>query len=129
MITLSPIRDAIVAADQQWELAFGRGDVAAVAQMYTENAQVLPPQSEPIAGRQAIQSFWQEAMDSGLKAARFEIMEVRDLGDAAYEVGQYTVMGAAGQVLDQGKYIEIWQRESDQWKIKWDLWNSSLPAS
>ncbi len=129
MMAQSPIREAIVAADQQWELAYGRGDAAAVAQLYTEDAQVLPPQSEPISGRQAIESFWREAMDTGIKAAKFEIDEVGDLGDTAYEVGRYTVMGAAGQVLDRGKYIEIWQREGDQWKVYRDLWNSSLPAS
>jgi len=129
MATPSPIRRAIEAADQQFELAFGRGDAAVVAQLYTENGQVLPPQSDVITGRHGIQSFWQGAMDMGIKAAKLETVEVTHQGDTAYEVGRYILEGAEGHVLDRGKYVVIWQREGDQWKLHRDIWNSSLSAS
>ncbi len=129
MATPSPIWDAIVAADQQFESAFGRGDTAGVAQLYTENGQVLPPQSDAITGRQGIQAFWQAVMNMGVKAARLETVEVTHQGSAAFEVGRYTLQGAEGQVLDRGKYIVIWERDGDQWKLSRDIWNTSLSPS
>jgi ketosteroid isomerase-like protein len=39
---------------------FARGDAAALAGMYTEDASLLPPGAEMIRGRAAIQAFWGE---------------------------------------------------------------------
>ncbi len=128
MATSSPIWDAIVAANQQFMAAFGRGDAAAVAQLYTENGQVLPPQSEPITGRAGIQTFWQGAIDMGLKAAKLETVEVAHEGNAAHEVGRYTLELAGGQVADSGKYLVVWHCEGEHWKLHRDIWNSSRPA-
>ena len=128
MSTSSPIRDAIVTANQQFMSAFGRGDAAGVAGLYTEDGQVLPPGSEPITGRPGIQAFWQGAMDMGVRTAKLETVEVAHHGDAAYEVGRYALEAAGGQLLDRGKYVVIWQRHGEGWKLHRDIWNTSRPA-
>ena len=128
MSTPSPIREAIIATNQQFMSAFGRGDAAGVAGLYTEDGQVLPPASEPITGRPGIQGFWQGAMDMGVKAAKLETEEVAHHGDAAYEVGRYTLEAVGGQLLDRGKYVVIWQRHGEAWKLHRDIWNTSRPA-
>jgi uncharacterized protein (TIGR02246 family) len=129
MSTPSPVRSAIEAADRQFEAAFGRGDAAGVAGAYTPNAQLFPPQSDVISGRQAIQGFWQAVMNMGVKAATLETVEVAHQGDTAYEVGRYTLKGGEGQVLDRGKYVVVWQREGNQWKLHRDIWNTSIAAA
>ncbi len=108
--TSTEVRDAIAAADEKFMAAFNRGDAAGLAALYTENGQVLPPNSDFVTGRQAIQAFWQGAMDMGIKGAKLEIVEVEGLGDTAIEVSKYTLSGEAGQVLDTGKYIVIWKQ-------------------
>ncbi len=128
MATSSPISDAITAANKQFMAAIGRGDAAAVAQLYTEHGQVLPPQSEPLTGRPAIKAFWQGAIDMGIKACKLESVEVVQDGNAVQEVGRYTLEAAGGQVADRGKYIVIWHREGEQWKLHRDIWNTSQPA-
>jgi uncharacterized protein (TIGR02246 family) len=128
MSTPPPIRDAVAAANAQFIAAFGRGDAASVAQLYTEDGQVLPPGMEPITGRTGIQAFWQGAMDMGIKAAQLETVEVAHLGDAVYEVGRYVLEGAGGQLLDSGKYVVIWQRHGGDWRLHRDIWNTSRPA-
>jgi uncharacterized protein (TIGR02246 family) len=128
MSASSPIRNAIVAANQQFMSAFGRGDAAGVAQLYAEEGQVLPPGSEPITGRPGIQAFWQGAMDMGVKAAKLETVEVTHLGDAAYEVGRYALEAAGGQLLDRGKYVVIWQHHGESWRLHRDIWNTSQTA-
>ena len=81
-----------------------------------------------MAGKGAIQAFWQGAMDMGIKSAQLEIDEVEAHGDTAIEVSTYTLRGEGGQALDQGKYIVIWKREAGKWKLHRDIFNSSLPA-
>ena len=121
------IRDAIAAANEGFMAAFNGGDAAGVAALYTEGAQLLPPNADVMAGREAIQAFWQGAMDMGIQSAQLEIVEVEGHGDTAIEVSKYTLCGESGQVLDQGKYIVIWKRESGQWKLHRDIFNSSMP--
>ena len=82
---------------------------------YTDNGAVLPTGSEIIRGKPAIQAFWQGALDGfGIKAAALETVELEQHGDTAYEVGKYTLKGAGGNMLDQGKYIGIWKQAGGQ---------------
>jgi uncharacterized protein (TIGR02246 family) len=123
------IQDAIAAANEAFMAAFNGGDAAGVAALYTEEGQLLPPNADVMAGKEAIQAFWQGAMDMGIGSAQLEIVEVEGHGDTAIEVSRYTLCGADGQELDQGKYIVIWKREGGQWKLHRDIFNSSVPAS
>ena len=123
------IRAAIAASIERFIAAFNRGDAAGAAAVYTADAQVLPPNSDVITGQQAIQAFWQMAMDMGVKAVKLATVEVAGDGNTAYEVAQFTLQGAEGQVLDAGKYVVIWRQEAGQWKLHRDIWNSSRPAS
>ena len=122
------IREAIAAANEQFAAAFKRGDAAAVAALYSEGGQLLPPNADVMAGREAIQAFWQGAMDMGIRSAELEIVEVERHGDTAIEVSKYALFGEGGQELDRGKYIVIWKHEAGQWMLHRDIFNSSMPA-
>ena len=124
----SDIREVIEEGNQQWSIAFSTGDSAALAAMYTPNAQLFPMHSEVVSGREAIQQFWQGVMASGVKGATLTTLEVDEQGDTAYEVGKYELRGEGHKVLDHGKYVVIWKREQGQWRLHRDIWNSNLPA-
>jgi len=62
----SDIRVVIEEGNQQWSAAFSTGDSAAIAAMYTPNAQLFPMHSEIVSGMEAIQQFWQGLMASGV---------------------------------------------------------------
>src|SRR5437764_10496046 len=104
-------REAILAANQKFMKAFADRNAAGMAALYTRSGQLLPPNSDFVAGAPAIQAFWQAIMDMGIMAAQLETIEVEGSGESAYEVGKYTLFGVNSQVLDQGKYIVIWMRE------------------
>jgi uncharacterized protein (TIGR02246 family) len=122
------LHEAIAVGQKEFTAAYNRGDAAGVAAFYTENAQLLPPNSDFVPGRQAIQAFWQGAMDSGIKALSLKTVELAGHGDIATEVGKYTLHGEEGQALDQGKYIVIYKQEGGEWKLHRDMFNSSMPA-
>jgi ketosteroid isomerase-like protein len=48
----------------------------------------------------------------------------------ATEVGRYTLTLGDGQQADHGKYVVIWQQESDgRWALHRDIWTSSQLAA
>ena len=105
--TTTEVRGAIAAANESFMAAVKRGDAAGLAALYTENGQVLPPNGDFVTGKQAVQAFWQAVMDMGIKEAKLETVELEDLGTTAIEVGQYTLSGDGGAVMDSGKFIVI----------------------
>ena len=121
------IHDTIAAANKVFMDAFRRGDAAGLAVLYTENCVLMPPNSDFVKGKDAVQAFWQGAFDMGIKAAVMEIVEVEGHGDTAIEVSQYTLYVADEQVADKGKYIVIWKRVAGEWKLHQDIYNSSMP--
>ncbi len=131
MITQSAatgVRDAIAAANEEFMAAVKRGDAAGLAALYTENGQVMPPNSDFVTGQQSIQMFWQAVMEMGVKEAKLQILEVEGHGDKAIELSTFTLQGEGGTVLDKGKYVVIWKQEDGHWKLHRDIFNSSLPA-
>ncbi len=123
------IAEEIAAANAKFMEAFNRGDAAGVAALYTEDGAILPPNADITSGREAIQAFWQAVMNMGVKSATLASVEVADHGDTAIEVGQYTLSGDVGQLLDAGKYVVIWKHLQGEWKLYRDIWNSSRPAA
>ena len=57
-----------------------------------------------------------------------DIREVEESGDWTYEVGTFEVNTPAGNVLNAGKYIVIWKRQSTgERKIHRDIFNWDIP--
>ena len=125
----SGAREGIAATNQAFMDAVARGDGASMGQLYTEEGQALPPNSEIVQGEEAIGSFWQAVIDQGLKQAVLETVEIEDRGDTAFEVGKYTLLGAEGQIIDSGKFLVVWKNEGGRWQLHRDMWSSNRPAA
>ena len=124
-----PVRKAIETANEQFMAAFAAHDAAALAAFYTEDAKLMPPNSDILEGRAAVQAFWQAVFDMGIDSALLEIVEVDGLGNTAVEVSYFTLYTADGQVADYGKYMIEWKRVRGQWFLHRDIWNTSQPPT
>lgn len=124
-----PVRKAIEAANEVFMEAFAAHDGAALAKLYTKDAQLLPPNSDFVVGREAIEAFWPVIFSAGIDSALLEIREIDALGNTAVEISYYTLYLADGTVADQGKYMIVWKRVRGKWYIHRDIFNSSLPAN
>ena len=125
-LTADDVRSEIEAANKTLEAAVSRSDGPGVAALYTDNAQVLPAESDFVTGTEAIGQFWQAAFDSGIKGVSLVTLEVENHGDTAYEVGKLELRGADGKVLDRAKYVVIWKKKATSWKLHRDIWTTSV---
>lgn len=128
-------RQEIEATNARSIEAWGRGDAASVAALYTEDATVLPPNSQIVRGRKEVERFWKQMMQRGVRVVELRTLDVTQSGDFAYEVGAYALQirpkrGRA--TTDKGKYVVVWKRQHDgSWQLAVDIWNtdSPLPAA
>ncbi len=131
-VAAEDVRKAIEAGNTKFLEAFNQGDAAAVAALYTDDATLMPPNSDMIQGRHGIQDFWHTGIQGGLKDLSLTTVEVRASGDTAYEIGTVSLTAQPkGQdpVRVSGKYVVLWQRNPDgSWKLHVDIWNSNKPA-
>jgi uncharacterized protein (TIGR02246 family) len=122
------IKDDIDAANAKFVAAFNKGDAAGVARFYTEQATVLPPGAPMAEGRAAIQSFWQGALQAGYKNMSLKALRVDQFGNAAREIGQFTLDAPNPQqqiTHVEGKYVVLWRRIGGSWKLDTDIWNAN----
>lgn len=120
--------EILSATTEEWIEAFNAGDGGAIAAMMSEDGMLLPPNSEPVAGREAIAEFWQSFIDTGVSGT-LDHSELIVGEDFAVKIGDYGLFDAEGGQADAGKWMEVWTREGDGWKMHRDLWNSNMPEA
>ena len=125
-------RMAIEEANMKFGEAVRQDDAAALAALYTDDAILLPPDSEMIKGKQGIEAFWSGGLQMGIKDAVLTIVDVFGSGDLVYEVSNFTLtIQPEGQepIEQKGKYVVVWKQTADGlWKMQVDIFNYKLPA-
>ena len=121
---------AVAAVADAYVAAMLKGDAAAVARLYTDDAVEMPPGAPSMKGKAAIQDSYIKLFAGPSKVTAFTLdhMESRISGDVAYDVGTYrqtmspAPAGAPGE--DTGKYVVILRRTGGQWKVAYAIYNS-----
>jgi uncharacterized protein (TIGR02246 family) len=120
------LRAQIEKLAKTWEKAYNAGDAAALAALYTKDAQVMAPGAEAASGTKAIQELFTKDMAGGAKFA-LTTTDVVGAGDHAIETGKWVATSADGKHLDHGPYMTLFKKEGGGWKISRDIWNSAMP--
>src|SRR5437879_10971225 len=124
-------RKAVEEGEARWLTAFNGGDAAGVAAVYAPEARLMPPNADILEGRNAIEAFLKEFVQTGAQLS-FKLLEVHKSPDMCAAVGTYEMEIPAGPdqtQQDRGKYLEVWAKQPDGgWAIVEDIFNSSLPA-
>lgn len=122
--------------DVKWSKAASAKDLATTVSYYSDDASLLPPNTAIQSGKPAIRATWEALLGSVDSIAwQPNKIEVSKSGDMAYLIGVYQMASKNPQgrtVLDRGKYVEVWKKQSDgNWKAVADIFNSDLltPAS
>lgn len=124
-------KSALRQNDQLFATSANAKNFAAAAALYLDDASLLLPNSPAVQGKQQIQKWMTD--NPPISDFAVEPVDIDGRGDVAYVRGNYSLTmtppgGAA--VHDRGKFIEIWRKQPDgSWKIRWDIFNSDLPAT
>ena len=125
--------EASIAADEQtirdtaerWVELIRSKDAAAIAQLYTEDGALMPPNMPIATGRPAIEQVWASMVQApgfDLTFAPEQIL-VAASGDMALDRGTYRL----GE--DTGKYVVVWRKVGGEWKAAADIFNSDKPGA
>ena len=110
-----------------WVERYAANDAAGVAALYTEDAQLLPPDMEIVNGRAAIQEFVAKTNPPGGPAFEIATVETLVFGDYAHRQGSFRIRGPDGTALETGKFLELWKKVDGKWLIHRDMWSGNAP--
>jgi uncharacterized protein (TIGR02246 family) len=106
---------------------FGKRNFAALDNIYTRDARILPPGAPMFSGREAIKKFWSEMVQSAnATGVVLTAVDVLLAGDSAVEIGKATLtVEPPGQSATQMemKFVVYWREEDGRWKWHIDIWN------
>jgi len=116
-----------------WFALLDKGDTNGMANLYAEDALLMPPGTAALNGRAAIATFFASEL-GGMKSAGLAIkngtVTGTDVsGDMGWITGNYTVVDGSGTAVDSGNYMSIHKRTNGQWLFIRDTWNSDRPPT
>lgn len=121
-----PTPEELMQMNKDFAKALNAKNAKAAAELYSEDALLLPPGETIITGRENIQKYWQSGIDQGISDVSVSTMATGGHGDTGYEVGRYqlSIRDTSGKVITEiGKYVEILRRGEDGvWKSTYGIW-------
>jgi uncharacterized protein (TIGR02246 family) len=130
IINAQDAKSFIEQSNQKWEQAMLNNDFNSVLNLYADDAISLPSYAPMMRGKQEISDAMKKDMEAGNRFTEvdFNTIEVREEGDVAIEIGTYNMtmkMKEGGEDWsDTGKYITVWEKQGNEWKVAIESWNS-----
>ena len=121
--------EAIEAVNQALSDCVAAKDAETCSGLYTVEAIYMAPNADPVEGRAAIAEAFAAEIAAGMEVVRLTADEIEVFGTTAHEVGHFVIESGDGTHLDHGKYIVLWKRTEEGWKLHRDIFNSNMAAS
>jgi len=126
-------RASIEKANAAWQAAFGSGDFAGMAALYTDDASLSAPGTGQLEGRGKILDYLSDRRARGMSDPALKTLDVVTMGEVAYETGTYRFTLRAGGDLagsETGRYFVIWKAEPDgTWRYNLGIWTNNATAA
>lgn len=122
----NPTAQEIIAASRAFSAAYVRGDTTALAELYTQDALLLPP-GRAVRGRVNVALFFAPKPNRQTLSHAMESEELEIEGGIAVDVGTWRNTWRRGEAAEQsasGRYLIVWRRGDDgRWRIAYDMWH------
>ena len=116
-----------------WFEHYANVNADGMANLYAEDALLMPPGAAAVTGRSAIKAFLGDdaakSKAAGISLRNGSVTGAGVSGDLGWVSGNYTVVDAKGAVLDSGNYLSVHHRTNGQWLYVRDTWNSDRPPA
>jgi len=121
---MTDARAGIDKTNKKLMAAVAAGDPTAIASLYTVDAKLMFAGKPATVGRDNIQAVFSEILKSGVSKIELKTQEIFGAGDLVAEEGEVTVY-VNGNAVAEEKYIILWKREDEEWKLFRDIANSN----
>ena len=114
----------IEAANAKWIEFFNKGDFAGVGSLYTADATAFPSGSPMVHGNAAIAAMW-KSISEQVGDPKLTTLDVKPLGPSAVrEIGIFSLKTKGPDPKNvTGKYVVVWEKDGNDWKLAADIWN------
>ena len=124
--TIASDLDIIKQNTSAFSQAYLNANYDALANMYTDDAKIFPNNTNIIAGQSDIKKYW--ILPDEIKTLHHKVTpsEVIIKDNYAYDYGYYegkTLTKDKKEVSWKGKYVIVWKKVGNDWKIHLDIWN------
>lgn len=119
--------DQIKETSRKFSQFYVDAEYDSLVNIYTIDAKIFPDKTRIIEGKEAIRKRW--TLPDGLKVTNHVAIptEINVNGNFAYDYGYYEVAtrrADSSTTSGKGKYVIVWKKVDDEWKIYLDIWNS-----
>lgn len=124
---LEEAKKAIAASNAIYFTAFVKNDSSIFINRYAEDACILAPNAPAACGREAIARFFRSGYrDYGLRNGKFITTNIYGDGkEYVTEEGLWQSVNAKGELFDDGKFLVLWKKTKDGWKMFRDSFSSN----
>jgi ketosteroid isomerase-like protein len=124
---LDEAKKAIAASNGIYFESFAKNDPAIFVDRYAEDGCILAPNAPPACGRNAVAEFFRSAYnDYGLRNGKFITMAVYGDGkEYVTEEGHWQSFDSTGKMFDDGKFLVLWKKTTQGWKMFRDSFSSN----
>lgn len=123
------VKSALQKVNWGYGQAFVKADSSLFLNSYTDDACILPANSPAICGKAGQLTFFRFAYRSGVRNILFKTIGIYGLtNEYVTEQGAYEMFGANNVSLGKGKYLVLWKKGKDGWRMYRDMFNGNSPA-
>lgn len=124
---LEEAKKAIAASNAIYFESFAKNDPSIFVNRYAKDACILAPNAPAMCGREAAAQFFKTAYDEfGLKNGKFITTAVYGDGkEYVTEEGLWQSFDAQGKLFDDGKFLVLWKKTEEGWKMFRDSFSSN----
>ena len=124
---VTDVRKLIRKSNELWFEALAKNDPSTFEARYTEDCWIMPADAPALCGPQAAkENFETMYNDHDIRGGKFITIDLFGVGtDIIAEVGFRQLYNSKKVMIDDGKYIVLWKRTPEGWKIFRESYNSS----
>ena len=124
---LEDAKKAIAASNEIYFQAFVKNDASIFVNPYAKDCWIMPPNAPALCGPDAPGDFFQTAYTKfGIRNGKFITIDVYGISeDIVAEIGFWKLYYAGNIEFGDGKFLVLWKKTPQGWKMWRDSFNSS----
>lgn len=119
-------RAAVITVENELVRLINKAAWDSVSAIYATDATIMAPGSPPVRGQKAISSFWHTVSIRGMHSIELQFIDLEQSGEKLIAKGKYVMNNKQNEIIDIGKFIAIYKKEKNKWRLQTDMFNTSM---